>query len=110
MTDMTKSQKRHLRQLAEKCHEIEMSNALEELNENFKKWKNSEITTWDLNEKIHQHHNGKSRDLYKIYEQFNEPEIAVAQAVKRGILQIEEVQENCRPLLKGLIEFYESND
>ncbi len=109
MTDMTRSQKRHLRELADQCYEIEMSKALEELYENFKKWENKEISTWALNEKIHQHHNGKALDMYKTYEQLNDPIISVAQAIKKGILQIEDVHVSCRPPLKSLIEFYASN-
>lgn len=108
MADMTKSQKRHLRELATRCYEREMSAALEDLNQNFKKWKNNEITIWELNDKIHQHHNGTARALYKIYEQLNDPRVAVAQALSKGIIKIDDVKENCRPLLNSLIEFYDS--
>ncbi len=37
MTDLTKSQKKHLRQLAGQCYEKEMSLVLESLYENFQK-------------------------------------------------------------------------
>jgi hypothetical protein len=100
MTNLTKSQKKHLQQLAGQCYEKEMSLALEVLYEEFQKWKKSEITAWDLNEKIHEHHNITARELWKIYEQINDPSLAVALALTKGIIKIEDVQENCRELVE----------
>jgi len=108
MSDMTKSQKKHLRQLAKDCYEKEMSLALESLSEHFKKWEAKEISTWDLNDKIHEHHNKTARDLWKIYENLSDPRVALSQAVVKGIINIEDIQEDCRPLLQGLIDFYRS--
>ena len=110
MTDLTKSQKKHLRQLAGQCYEKEMSLALEALYENFQKWKRSEITPWELNEKIHEHHDQRARDLWKIYEQMNDPSLAVSVALAKGIIKIEEVQENCRELVEMKSEFFQLND
>ncbi len=81
-----------------------MSLALQDLYENFKKWVNNEITAWELNDKIHEHHNGTARDLYKIYELSNDSKILVSRAVVKGIIKIKEVQEDCRPLLGRFIE------
>jgi hypothetical protein len=108
MPDMTKSQKKHLRQLAGQCYEKEMTLAFESLYEDFKKWEKNKITTWDLDDKIHQHHNGTARELYKMYEGLNDPTVALSQAVVKGIIKIEDVPENCRPLLEGLIDFYQN--
>jgi hypothetical protein len=109
MPHMTKSQKKHLQELSNRCQELELSKALEALAENFRRWKNNELTVWDLNEKIHQYHDGKALELYNTYELLNDPRVAVAKAVSQGIINIEDVQENCRPLLDTLIEFYNSN-
>ncbi|MGD9210331.1 MAG: hypothetical protein PVI90_06120 [Desulfobacteraceae bacterium] len=108
MLEMTKKQKRHLKELSSKCYEIEVSNALNDFGEDFKKWKNKEITVWELNDKIHEYHDGTARDLYKFYEFLKDPRIAVAQAISKGIIKIEDVQENCRSLLESLIEFYDN--
>ena len=102
--DMNKSQKRNLREMAKRCYEIEMSQALQDLYEDFKKWNKNEITAWELNDKIHQHHNGTARDLYKFYELSGDSRVVVSRAVVKGIITIEEVQENCRPLLARFIE------
>nr|WP_320115532.1 hypothetical protein [uncultured Desulfuromonas sp.] len=40
MTTLTKSQRKHLQQIAEQCYEKEMSLALEALYEHFQEWKN----------------------------------------------------------------------
>ena len=107
MTDLTKSQKKHLRQLAGQCYEREMSLALEALYKDFEKWKKSEISPWDLNDKIHVHHDKTARELWKTYEQMNDPSFAVSMAVAKGIIQIEDVQENCRELVERMVEAYE---
>ena len=107
MPDMTKSQKKQLRQLAGQCYEKEMTLALETLYEDFRKWEKSEITAWNLNDKIHQYHNGTARELYKLYEGPSGPIVALSQAVAKGIINIEDVPENCRPLLAGLIDMYQ---
>ena len=110
VTDLSKSQKKHLRQLAGQCYEKEMSLALETLYENFQKWKKSEITPWELNEKIHEHHDGTARDLWKIYEQMNDPSLAISVALSKGIIKIEEVQEDCRGLVERKSEFFQSKE
>jgi hypothetical protein len=106
MTNLTKSQKKHLRQLAGQCYEKEMSLALEALHENFQKWKRSEITPWELNEKIHEHHDHTARDLWKIYEQMNDPSLVVSIALAKGIINIVDVQENCREFVEIKSEFF----
>jgi len=107
MSDLTKSQKKHLRQLAGQCYEKEMSHALEVLYESFQKWKKSEITPWELNEKIHTHHDQTARELWKIYEQMNDSCLAVSVALAKGVIGIEEVQENCRDLVDLKADFFQ---
>ena len=106
MNDLTKSQKKHLRQLAGQCYEKELSMALEALHEDFQKWKRSEITPWDLTEKIHEHHDKTARELWKTYVQMNDPSLAVSIALAKGIISIDEVPENCRELVEIRSEFF----
>lgn len=110
MTDLTKSQKKHLRQLADQCYEKEMSLALESLYEDFQKWKKSEITARVLNEKIHEYHNGSARELWKIYEQVSDPGLAVSVALAKDIIKIEDVPENCRELIVRMSDVYQLKD
>ena len=110
MTDLTKSQKKHFRQLAGQCYEKEMSIALEALYEDFQKWKNSEITPSDLTEKIHEHHDKTARELWKTYVQISDPSLAVCIALAKGIISIDEVQENCRELIETRSEFFKQEE
>ncbi len=107
MQHMTKSQQKHLRELAGLCYETEMTNALDELKIDFEKWRNGEMTVWDLSEKIHKFHDGTARDLYKFYELSGDPRNSVARGVSIGILKMDDIQEDCHPLLERLVEYYE---
>lgn len=106
MREMTKSQKRHLNELAGRAYEAELSRAIDSVHQEIQKWKNMEISCWDVDKKIHSYHDNEARSLYKTYVMLGDPRVAVAQAIARGILDISEVKENCRSLLEGLIDYY----
>ena len=74
---LSKKQRRRLRQLAAKCHERELDNAMTELYEEFQKWGGDRISVFELNDKVHEFHDGVSRELYKRYVMINS-EISVA--------------------------------
>lgn len=92
---MTKSQKKHLQNLAAKAHEIAMKKALNELRLQFNKWEQGEIDPWELNESIHKYHDGTARDIWKIYNS-SDPTIPIAISIKKGIIKLEDVREDCR--------------
>lgn len=106
MPAMSKKQKKHLQDLSDRCHELEMSEALNELFDDFQKWKKGEIDVWDLNEKIHQHHDGTARSLYKFYDVLKNPQNAVARCVFKGVIKMDDVQEDCHQFLERHIEYY----
>ena len=109
MPAISKKQKNHLQDLSDRCYELEMSEALNELFNDFQKWKNGKIDVWDLNEQIHLHHDTTARNLYKFYEVLRNPQNAVARGVSRGIIKMEEIQKDCHPLVERLIEYYDQN-
>jgi predicted ATP-dependent endonuclease of OLD family len=109
MQAMSKKQKKHLKELSGRCYELEMSEALNELFDSFQKWKSGEINAFDLNEIIHQHHNYKARDLYKIYEMLKNPQNAVARGVSLGIIKMDDIQKDCHPFVEELVEYYDQN-
>ncbi len=92
---MNKSQKKHLRNLSAKAHEIAMEKALNELHLQFHKWQHDEIDPWGLNEAIHKHHDGTGRDIWKLYNS-SDPIIAIAISIKKDIIKLEDVREDCR--------------
>lgn len=106
MKDMTKLQRRYLNELAGKAYECELSHAIDSVHQEKQKWKNNEISCWDVDQKIHSYHDNEARSLYKTYVMLNEPRVAVAQAIAKGVLDISAVKEDCRSLLEGLISYY----
>ena len=109
MPGMSRKQKKHLQELSDRCYEIEMSEALDGLFDDFKKWKKEEITVWNLNERIHQYLNNAARNLNKFYEVLRNPPNAVARGVSRGKIKMEEIQKDCHPFVKRFIEYYDSD-
>lgn len=109
MADFNKKQKKHMKELAALAYEKEMNSALHALSREFEKWKNSEIGPLELNDKVHQHHNYKAKELYKIYD-MGIPELAVARAIARGIINEEEVKENCLQFLERMVEMFKENN
>lgn len=77
------------------AYEREMAAALDKLLAAFQEWKQGGTTVFDLDEKIHQYHNGTARELYKQYAT-GDPDMAVLLALAKGILKIEELNEDCR--------------
>ncbi len=107
--NITKAQKKHLRKLAGIGYERDLSRCLVVVKENFEEWENGEITVWDLNDKIHEYHSEIARALYKTYT-MTDPAFPVAFAIKQGVLTIEEVNEDCRQLLQGLLEYLNEDE
>ncbi len=108
MPELTKSQRKHIRSLAQRAYEKELSQALNSLHERFQKWHANEISPWDLSEDIHKFHDGTARELYKFYEMTHNFEFSVAHAVAKDILDFEEIEENCRALLQPKIDYLRS--
>ena len=92
--ELTKKQKKHIREVGV-AYERAMVAALDTLLASFQKWKQGGMTPFDLDEEIHQYHTGTARDLYKQYAT-GDPDMAVMFALAKGILKIEELNEDCR--------------
>ena len=63
----TKRQRRELRELQGLAWERELGAALENLQEDFRSWRKGDISPFELNDRIHRFHNGRSRDLFNTY-------------------------------------------
>ncbi len=103
MNELTKKQRKHIREMAGVAYEREMTAALDKVLEAFQKWKRGEIMVFDLDEEIHQYHNGKARDLYKQYAT-GDPDMAVVLALLKGVLTIEEINEDCRSFYQDQLD------
>jgi len=106
----TKAQNKYLRVLSATAHERELSQALGELSAKFQEWQMGDLSPWDLNQEIHEFHDGKQRELYKFYVMNHNPLFCVASALANGIIDIDEVPENCRTILQSKIEVIKSSE
>jgi hypothetical protein len=86
----TKLERKELRRLAGLAYERELARALESLEGRFRQWRESKITAFELNDCIHQFHNGTSRDLWRIYTGAHS-EIVVTRAMTNGVIQEAEI-------------------
>ena len=84
-TKLSKSEIAVLRECANEAWESELHDALEDLFEDFSRWADDGYSSRELNERIHQFHDGISRELYKCYTGFP-PSVAVARAIAVGVI------------------------
>jgi hypothetical protein len=107
---ITNSQRKHLWTLSETAYERELSQAIGELHVRFQEWQEGNVSTWDLNQEIHEFHDGRSRDLYKFYVMAHDPLFRVVSALANNIIDIDEVPENCQTILKHKMEIIKNED
>ena len=98
----SKKQRQHLRELAAECHEIELEVAMEELYEQFQKWGGKGLNVFELNDLVHEFHNGVSRELYKRYVMMD-PYFSVAYALNNNILNENSVDKEVLKLLGNML-------
>jgi hypothetical protein len=109
MQDPPKAVKRLVREWAAIAHDRELGRALLVLRMQFDRWERGEIAAAELNDLIHQFHQGASREIWKRYAT-NHLEPAIGSAVAAGILRRDELPEELLRHVAGLIEFYEADD
>ena len=106
MESIPKRVRRQLRELAGMAYERELSQELEKLAQGFEQWRQGTIDAFELNDLIHKHHNGASRELWKHYH-YAWLHMQVAYAIFAGILREEEIAEEVWPYIEGALAFYE---
>jgi hypothetical protein len=92
-TEPSRKTRKKLRELCKIAYARELDHHLEQLEQNFDKWRNKNIDCWNLNDLIHDFHDGTSRDLYKIYHYTKDEAYLVSRAVQLGFLQQDELPE-----------------
>ena len=96
--DLTKSQRRRLSELAALAYQRELDSELAKLETEFRRWRSGELSPHELSELIHAFHNGPSRELFSRYDR-RFRDLAVAGAVRRGVLSEVEVGSEILSLL-----------
>ena len=105
MPKVTKRERALLRELAGEAWESELRSELEDLFEVFLKWADSGMDSFELSDRIHEFHNGISRELYSRYTGLD-PEITVPRAVAMGILGEQQLGDALLEKLAPQIEAY----
>lgn len=109
MSDIPKRIKQLIREYGAIAHDRELSQALDDLRIQFERWKRAELSASELNDLVHQFHQGRSRDIWAKYAT-NRLEPALGLAIATGVLAREELPAELLRHLARLIDFYEEED
>ncbi len=101
----SKSERAKLRHLAEEAHARELSAASTQLFERFQSWAGDQLNVFDLNQDIHEFHNGVSRELYVRYV-MGDLTLAVIGAISTGVLSPEDVGEGLMSKLDDAVQAF----
>lgn len=91
----SKKQRRELRELQGLAWERELEEALRQLREDFDSWRKGKISAFELSDRIHKFHNGRSRELFTLYTGRLEVWL-IAHAIARGVIDESELSEDLR--------------
>ena len=94
-----------LKALALACWEAELSRELAQLQNHFAAWAAGAVTPFDLNEMLHQFHEGISRELYERYSA-GTFEANVARGIALGLLPENALDSALRQRLSTQIEYF----
>ena len=108
MNPIPKHLKRLVREFAAIAHERELGQALSELRIEFDRWERRELSVFELNKRVHQFHQGPSRQVWARYAT-NHLESPLASAVAAGIVRKEELPAELLAHVAGLVEMYEQD-
>ncbi|MBN1312225.1 MAG: hypothetical protein JXB30_12470 [Anaerolineae bacterium] len=106
MKNYPNSIKKLIREYHGKAYEKELHRELAKLDQSFAEWRDGEIDSWELSDRIHQYEVGPSRELYKQYT----PKVAdmnLAYAIVAGILDRDEIPTELLEALDGALRFYQ---
>ena len=101
-----KSIKKRVRELVALAHERELSAALGKLHEQFHDWQDRKIDAFVLSDLIHEFHQKRAREIWKLYFNAGAEEILASRALRLGLLTEAEVGEELVERLKPLMGFW----
>jgi len=83
--ELTKSERKKLRELASAAYEADACRLLEELDAEFARWRKGEIPSSELFSAVHEFHQHKSREFWSMYQGLSD-ELIVQRAVSLGFV------------------------
>jgi hypothetical protein len=102
-----KQMRKELRELAALAYERELGRHLAELEVRFSEWVQHKISAHELSDRIHEFHDGPSRDLFSVNQQFK-PDFLVSRALATGVLNESEIPSDILKALSNQIESLKS--
>ena len=108
MDDLTKSQKRAVRELLGDAHEAEIAAALVKVEQAIREWRGGEILPSEASERIHEFHK-ESQEIYKTYN-YLLPILALARAVTLGFVELARVPADLQLRVKELESLVKGDD
>lgn len=96
--EWSKKQRRELTNLQGIAWERELAAALQVLRGDFAAWERGEISAFDLSDRIHEYHNGKSRELFNRYsDSLND--FVILRAIASGVIAESELSNELHEYL-----------
>ena len=95
----SKKQRRELRELQGLAWERELEEALRSLRGDFDAWEKGEISPFDLSDRIHKFHNGRSREIFNAYSGSLMVDW-ILRAIAVGVIDESELSEGLREVLQ----------
>lgn len=104
MAELSKRQKRVLRELLRRAYRAELGMELAKLLVEFQRWKAGEIEPGDVAHAIHEFHDGPNRELSRLYDELD-LRLAVARAIALDLVDRSAVPAEVLADLEPLIDF-----
>jgi hypothetical protein len=100
MSDLTKAEKRLVRDLLDDAFEAELATALADVESAIAEWRRGELRPSEVQERIHEFHK-ESQEIFKTYNNL-EPLLVLARAVEFEFIAMARVPESLRERLEPL--------
>jgi hypothetical protein len=109
MRETPKALKKELRDHVERAWEAEMRASLGALAVSFDEWRAGNLSSADLNDAIHQYHNGPAREIWKRFSA-KDPKVPLAHAVAVGLVEEATLSPEVRAHIASLVEFFREQE
>jgi len=106
MAEISKKLKQRLRQYASRAWDAEVQATLQALAVKFERWKKGGMSSADLNDAIHEYHDGVAREIWKRFST-NKPGMPLAHAVAAGFVTKESLPAEVLEHIESMVEYFQ---
>jgi hypothetical protein len=106
MREYPKHIRRLIREYAGQAYDVELGQALGEVEQQFALWRGGQISAGELSDRIHAFHQGPNRELWGRYNAGID-DMLVAHAILTGLLPRETIPAELLEALQPSMDFYE---